>query len=440
MKSLISTRSLLWLSLVVIVCALLIGSIREIRTAQAADRESETISVPAPSILLLAADYDANTAIVPPANLQGHLPGAPTAVTIDVSYNGFTPAAQAAFQHGVDIWSTLVTSTVPISVTASWTPLASGVLGSAGARWVWRDFPGAPLNFVWYPDALADKLSGSDRSAGTFPDIIVYLNSDRGDWHYGTDGNPPPGTYDLATVVLHELGHGLGFFGSMRVDDGILITGTNPVECSNVSGDGCWGWGTGMPAIYDCFAADGDSLVDNNLIDVAVYDNPSAALGTVLQSGSVYFGGWNATHNAAGNPSPNHNIELHAPAVWRQGSSYSHLDEGIFPAGDQNSLMTPALAKAEAIHNPGPITLALFDDMGWDGLGSATACPSAPTVLTLKSMNVTGGFSSMGTVDELAPGGRGSDSRLAWPMVGLLLALTAAVARLISLRRSKPEW
>ncbi|MCK7534680.1 MAG: hypothetical protein MZV63_28610 [Marinilabiliales bacterium] len=32
-------------------------------------------------------------------------------------------------------------------------------------------------------------------------------------WYFGTDGNTPELLYDFVTVVLHEIGHGLGFTG-----------------------------------------------------------------------------------------------------------------------------------------------------------------------------------------------------------------------------------
>ena len=56
---------------------------------------------------------------------------------------------------------------------------------------------------------------------------------------------------------------------------------------------------------------------------------------------------------------------LYAPATWQQGSSYSHLDEATYPQGDANSLMTPSLNSAEAIHSPGGISLALLKSIGW---------------------------------------------------------------------------
>ena len=59
--------------------------------------------------------------------------------------------------------------------------------------------------------------------------------------------------------------------------------------------------------------------------------------------------------------SPNSN----APSSWSQGSSYTHLDEDTFPAGNANALITPYLDNQEAIHNPGPIALGMLEDMEW---------------------------------------------------------------------------
>jgi hypothetical protein len=58
---------------------------------------------------------------------------------------------------------------------------------------------------------------------------------------------------------------------------------------------------------------------------------------------------------------------LYAPNPYDQGSSYSHWDEVTYRTGTVNALMSPQFARAEAIHNPGPMMLGLFNDMGWVG-------------------------------------------------------------------------
>jgi hypothetical protein len=265
---------------------------------------------------------------------------APRTANIVVTYTGFTPQAQAAFQHAVNIWSSLITSTVPIEVVAEFAPLGSGVLGSAGANYVVRNFSGAPQANVWYPAGLANKLAGTDLFTGTDNHDINASFSSSFTWYYGTDGLAPAGQYDFVSVVLHELGHGLGFFGSANVS----------------AGSGSWGL-SGFPTVYDLSVFNGSG---QQIINTSLFPNPSAALAAQLQSNNLFWTGANGVA-ANGGASP----KLYAPASWESGSSYSHLDEATYPAGNANSLMTPQLGSAEAIHNPGPITLGMFRDHGW---------------------------------------------------------------------------
>ncbi|MBZ0112106.1 MAG: hypothetical protein K8J08_06590 [Thermoanaerobaculia bacterium] len=159
------------------------------------------------------------------------------------------------------------------------------------------------------------------------------------------------------TVVLHELGHGLNFFGSGVVDDG---SAANGVECAGTSGIGCWGFGTAFPSIYDRFT---ESPLGSTII--GDYPNPSVSLAGAMTDNQLVWVG-TAAMEAHGGPVP-----LYAPAMFSRGSSISHLNESSFPAGDPNSLMTPAVGNAEAIHSPGPVTLRLFQDQGWTTTGCA---------------------------------------------------------------------
>jgi hypothetical protein len=260
--------------------------------------------------------------------------------TFQVTYNGFSPQAQSAFQAAVDVWASQIQSSVPIRITANWTTLGANVLGSAGATYVFRNFPGAPLTNVWYGAALAKKLSGSDLTAGlaNSSDIVANFNSGFS-WYYGTDGNP--GTqFDLMSVVLHELGHGLGVFGSMTASGGV----------------GAWGFSS-SPLVFDLSAINGSSQA---LVNTSLFPNPSVALGSQLVSNSIFLNGTNA-RTSNGGIAP----KLYAPDFWSAGSSFSHLDEATYPAGNANSLMTPMLAPGEAIHDLGPIVRGLFGDIGW---------------------------------------------------------------------------
>ena len=171
-------------------------------------------------VVLRAGGYSAETKVFPPpiATLLSAGVAAPEVVTakFEVTYNGFSPEAKSAFQAAVNVWAVSLTSSVPIKVSANWTPLGAGILGQAGPETFLRDFGGAPRPSTWYPIALANKLAGSDLRPGQ-PDITAEFNSTFGNWYYGTDADTPADQYDLMSVVLHEIGHGLGFVGSMEV-------------------------------------------------------------------------------------------------------------------------------------------------------------------------------------------------------------------------------
>jgi len=265
-------------------------------------------------------------------------PSAALAATFNVTYTGFTPAARTAFQRAVNLWAPLINSTVPITVAASFQPLGTGVLGSAGPSSVWRDFAGAPRPATWYVDALANKRFGSQLS--TSPDIVARFSSNFTNWHYGSTA-APAGRYDFTSVVMHELGHGLGFLGAGTVSGGrgsVRLSGTTPK----------------FPIAYDLFTenAAGTSLLS--------FPDNSTQLATQLRSGNIFFDSPGVRTANGGQAA-----RLYAPSTWQQGSSYSHLNEATYGPGNVNSLMTPQIGSGETIRNPGPITRALFTTIGW---------------------------------------------------------------------------
>ncbi len=281
---------------------------------------------------LLAIEEDMFTQVPPPAHF---VPGEERSVVINVTYNGFSAAAEAAFAYAVDIWASTLTSGVVINVTANWTTLGAGVLGSAGPNTLRRNFTGATMGNTWYPIALANKLNGSDLAAGQ-TDITANFNSSF-NWYLGTDGNTPGGQYDFVTVVLHELGHGLGFVGS-----------------GSVSGSQGFIGSSGSPYIYDQF------VENNGGTNITSFTNGSTALGDELTGNQLYWFGASGMANNGGN-----RPRIYAPGSWNGGSSYSHLNESTYGSGNINSLMTPQIGSAESNHNPGPITVGMFEDMGW---------------------------------------------------------------------------
>ncbi len=255
--------------------------------------------------------------------------------------------AREAFEFAAGVWSAILNGSETIEVDACWrTDMAANTLGSAGPRDWYQNFTNAPRSDTWYPVALANELSGSDQN-GSNAEIRANFNSNF-TWHFEPDGQATSSEYDFITVVIHEIGHGLGFTGSMIVDDG---TGND--ECNGTAGDGCFGAGTSDPFIYDRFT---ENLNGTALIS---YSSPSSALGTQLTSNDVFFDGTSANILNGGNRVP-----LYAPSTWNFGSSYSHLDEDF--NGTDDALMTFSLDFAETVHYPGRVTIGMFIDMGWD--------------------------------------------------------------------------
>ncbi len=255
--------------------------------------------------------------------------------TFVVTYHGFPTAARASFQRAVDLWSKLVSSSVPIRIDATWKSMEPLVLGGAGPA----DFYRGGTRWAWQPIAMANAAAKRDLSPE--PDIIAEFNKDGGPWYFGTDGNTPANQMDFTTVVLHEIGHGLGLVDSTEVS----------------GGRGSFGYGTGYPFEYDAWVADsaGGTILD--------YGSGTTALAAMLRSNKVYWGG-SAVDSA-------HRTKLYAPSTFRPGSSISHLDEATYPTGNANSLMTPYLDDGESIYDPGDLVLMMVRDMGWKTVGAA---------------------------------------------------------------------
>lgn len=164
----------------------------------------------------------------------------PTAVAPVGGNSGTTLGQQRliVFQQAAAIWGGLLTSTVPIRVSASFVPLTcsatTGVLGSTYANTVYSDFTGAPVAGTWYPKGLANKFVGSDLDGATF-DMTAQFNSSLGQtgcltgvsFYLGLDTNQGSNV-NFLTVALHEFAHGLGFFSGVDSTGALLGATSSP--------------------------------------------------------------------------------------------------------------------------------------------------------------------------------------------------------------------
>ncbi len=276
-------------------------------------------------------------------------PTDPVTAPFLVTYTGFDSQQRASFQQAVDIWSRILVSSVPIRVEATLSTLEPGVLGAAGPGNAFRT-SGADASF--YAVALANSIAGRDLDPDR-SDIQAEFTRDPALVHFGTDGRPPAGTFDFPTIVLHEIGHGLGFFGGLEVVNGVGTYDPGSPEPT--------------PFIYDRFTVQQTGAGFRRLLDLP---RGSAELAAALQSGAVFWDGGSAVA-AAGGVRP----QLYAPPQWEPGSSYSHLDESAYAPGSMNALMTPFAARQEVLRDPGPIALGILEDQGWDLSSAADPTP-----------------------------------------------------------------
>ena len=278
----------------------------------------------------------------------------PTAVSAIVDGNGLTlnggltlgEQRLNVFNAAADYWSKRLNGSVEVIVEAQFSPLDCGsnwaVLGSAGATLVHRDFQGSTRGSTWYPAALANQLAGVDLSSD-YSEINATFNSSidnnsscfgNNNWWYGIGGDPEPFTVDLYSVVLHEIGHGLGF-ADMVQNNGAKFHGFDDSFMVNLYDTQ---YGNSWPNLTDAQRA--SSMISNgNLVWSGGYANEEASF---LENGN---------HGISGL------INMYAPSSFQSGSSVSHWDISL----DPDEIMEPYLTYP----NEDWVTIKALKDIGW---------------------------------------------------------------------------
>jgi len=249
-----------------------------------------------------------------------------------VKYNNFPEWTKAQVQASIDVWAANFESKVPIYIEATWGRSTSfSILGSARPGSYFSNFTGAPDASLWYPSALANALAGKDLD-GDNPEMIITVNS-LANWYRGNGSGPSKSEYDLQSVILHEMAHGLGFLSTDSYDD-------------------FFGYGSiDQPTAYDAYVQTGDG---RRLSDLP---SPSLELGEALTSKLVWSGPLGIAANGGVKPL------LYTPKVYEDGSSISHLDEATFSSAGPDAVMSPNLDAGEIFHEPGPLLLAMMQDL-----------------------------------------------------------------------------
>ena len=186
---------------------------------------------------------------------------------------------------------------------------------------------------------------------------------------YGTTRELGQTVVAKSPVVLHEVGHGLGFFS--EIDGGTCIGGSTPgAECgrnADCPGGTCdlstlGTWLNGFPGVYDLF------LVRPAATPPRFTDMTDAQRKSASTSGSVFWDGANVVAAHGGNG------KIFAPNPLQPGSSISHWDTSLTP----DELHEPFYTGPN--HNPG-LSLNAFADEGWT-VGPTTTTSSSTTTTT----------------------------------------------------------
>jgi hypothetical protein len=276
-----------------------------------------------------------------------------TTVVTPIGGNSGTTRGQQrliAFQYAADIWGSLLDSGVEARVRARFDPLdcnaTSALLGLAGPMAFFRDFVGAPRAATWYPVALANRLAGldvdpaNDDISATFNTVLDTTCLFPREWYYGLDGNPPSNGVDFVTVVLHELGHGLGMITLVDPSTGAKSAGIDDAYMLYLEDHSTGKLYPGMSDLERAVAS--------------------------IDTGDLHWVGANVVANSGGLSSGRHpsgHIEMYAPNPSLAASSLSHFSTSLSP----NELMEPSYT--EPMHTVG-LAAQLLQDIGWGQVGA----------------------------------------------------------------------
>ncbi len=287
------------------------------------------------------------------------------------------------FNAAAAAWGSALTSSQTIKVAAAFNTLtctaSSGTLGSAGATNNYILTDGVSDRF--YPVALAEALTAMDlnNEPGDDPNEITANFNARIDlndtgclgntrWYYGLTGPAPAGTFALYPVLMHELGHGLGFAA--------FICRTSP-SCNTTSPATPYGgYFFNIPDTWS------DFLRDNNIDGLGTnkrwIDMTNAERATSFTHDPLLvWDGMSVTTNSGAQAAIAKNearLRMYAPGTLVPGSSISHFHSDASP----NLLMEPSATADVFLQTD--LTDCLLADVGWINSRCATVINSPPTL------------------------------------------------------------
>jgi hypothetical protein len=327
----------------------------------------------------------------------------PTAVNPEGGNNGTTRGEQRLnlFNFAAGIWGAYLDTNVPIDIRSQFNPIAGctasgGVLGSAGTTGGVLNFPNAPIQNTYYHRALVNKYAGIDTNGAT-AEINTTFNSDVDNgclggssrFYYGLDNSTPAQRINLLVVLLHEMGHGLGFSSFVNGTTGALPNG--------------------FPDVYTRHMFDRTTgkywhqMTDTERQASALNSNNVMWDGGSTRISSSYL--TNGTDPLTGR------VMLFTPTTFQGGSSISHWSTAASP----NLLMEPNITNGLPINLD--LTRQFMRDIGWYRDTNAdlvpdsitNVLPSGGTLVIGSNVSITwtnnGGFNRNVSIDLSTDGG-----------------------------------
>lgn len=299
----------------------------------------------------------------------------------DTAGQGFNDTTDGALRRAsVAAATTYLTSVIDGrgNIETSWARYTGGVpgvlagFGAGGTTGVegWGYYHGRPL--YERGRSNASVVSGSAGSGE-----VNFTGSGGVNWHYdvaGTNTTLTGSRYDLVSVLIHEVAHGLGFASGVSnhttgrgTGRGSITPGTNPDWFNTWDrwlqrGNGDYA----SNAIFhtDVTSADFGKVIPSRINAFLGGNNSNGGVFTNNESTGLYFGGTFAREVFGGA------VPVYSPTSFQGGSSMSHVNVGPTAGGTGYGEGAIGLMNynigTNTIRRFQPYEIAMLMDMGWN--------------------------------------------------------------------------
>jgi len=243
---------------------------------------------------------------------------------------------QTATLHALGIWSEVLAGVVPVDIQIQSVNLGGG--GIIGSSYQMPDYWDSATQ-TWYCSAVGNQKAGYN-VVPSQRDISLRMNS-QFNFYYPITGSPGSNQMDWITIILHEVCHGLGFYG---------LVGSNGNYTYTTSSGG--GASTSSPGIYD------RQLYQGATGSTTLTGLTASQRGTLVKSNNLYAGAPGSNLLAATGGT---RVKVYAPTSWNSGSSVSHWDNDV----TFSTIMRPFADYGWKLHTISARDLGMMLDLGW---------------------------------------------------------------------------